>query len=683
MEEQSKTQEQILTEKMWKAARTGDLKQVRHLVENTAADLQARDKRHNSALHYGVLSGNAELVQYLVERVGLSPLSANEKGETPWDLAYREGKEEVLAWIKDWADCSYEETYHNPIRRGFYPDPSVVRVGEDYYMVNSTFMFFPCIPVSHSGDLIHWEIIGYGITNPDWARLDQLNGGMGYWAPDISYSDGRFYITATLRCNDDMEKRRVQMVTSADRPEGPYDEPVFLDDDGIDPSIFHDDDGRKYMILNKGARIRELSRDCRHFLSPGVLLWYGDCRRKPEGPHLLKYNGYYYLFLAEGGTGRGHQITVARSRTLLGPYEPSPLNPILHQWDDGALIQCCGHGKPLQLTDGRWYVVYLCLRMLKGQRTVPSFEDSDVQKKCRDDRYGILGRETALDPLTWTKDGWPLINGGRGPSDQQKLPFQKAAYEMRKGGAEDGKVVDSAAAASQRSRAEGAAAAGESTRQGVLGGYPRWKGRDWMTPRPLSAERLLLEQTQGEEHLRLKGQEGDLNTKEFRSIFVSRQESFDFEARCELAAPDLKEGQSLGMTCYYDENSYIKCGVSRREGKLGFLLQEYVGEGYTHEKFVPCQEKLPAGRRVRVKVKVESLIRTFSCMLPTKVESMEQQKYANEQRAEEWEVICCERLEDTSYLSSEGLKKGKRFTGATLGVYVQGDVWGEFLDWNQ
>ena len=111
-------------------------------------------------------------------------------------------------------------------------------------------------------------------------------------------------------------------------------------------------------------------------MKPGQLLWYGDKRRKPEGPHLLKKDGYYYLFLAEGGTGMGHCIATARSRDMYGPYEPSPYNPLLHQWDEEALIQCCGHGKPVQLPDGRWCIVYLCLRKMGGE-------------------YGILGTENS------------------------------------------------------------------------------------------------------------------------------------------------------------------------------------------------------------------------------------------------------------------------------------------------
>ena len=604
---------EIRTEEAFRAAVAGDLERLKWLVECGFADAGEYTSGHNSLLYAAVRSGNMEIVRYLTERVGLNPLAANLKGETSWDLAKKNGNAGLDKYFATLAGDSYENTYHNPIRRGFFPDPSIVRVENDFYMVNSSFCFFPCIPVSHSRDLIHWEIIGYAITEPAWAEIDDLNGGMGYWAPDISYYNGRFYITATLRKNDDCEKRRVQMVTSSAKAEGPYEKPVFLDIDGIDPSIFRDDDGKTYMLVNRGARLFELSEDCKTVLDDKGLLWYGDNKRKPEGPHLLKQNGYYYLFLAEGGTGMGHCITVARSKTLEGPYEPCPHNPIMHQWDQGALIQCTGHGKPIQLQDGRWYIAYLCLRK-------------------PEDGYGIIGRETCLDPMEWTPEGWPRINGGRGPSGQQKLPFVGKRFEN---------MGDRMEKKEQ--------------------GYPRWQGKDWMTPRTLSSERLAVRN----DVLFLRGSLDDLNTSACRSVFVKRQEKFVFTAMLTYRIPDLIEGQSLGLTCYYDENSYLKYGVSNRAGRPGILLQEYVGDGLRTDLFRPfAEDEITADRKIRCKVAVNHLERTFSYDM-----------------GKGWVVT--EVVKDTSYLSSEGLSKGKRFTGATQGVYVHGAITGEFLCWEE
>lgn len=604
-------------EEVFKAAEQGELAELMQLVEYTAVDIRDTDKERNTALYYGVKSGNLQVVSYLTGRTGLNPTAGNQYGETPYDLAYRLGYGEIVDYFGKQCGFAYEESYHNPIRRGFFPDPSIVRVGEDYYMVNSTFCFFPCIPVSHSRDLIHWRIIGYAITRPEYAHLDKLDGGRGYWAPDISWCDGRFYITATLRLNDGMEEKRVQMVTSSDKPEGPYEEPSWIHEDGIDPSVFHDDDGRKYMLLNRGARILELSGDCRRQISPARLLWFGDFKRKPEGPHLLRHGGYYYLFLAEGGTGRGHRITVARSRELMGTYEPCPYNPVLYQWDDNAPIQCCGHGKPVRLPDGSWWIVYLCLRKLDGE-------------------YGILGRETSMDPLEWTPDGWPMINRGRGPSSQQKRPTAATGNEMPV--MEDGKDVAA----------------------GPVGGYPAWMGEEWMTPRPLSRERISLK----ENLLRLTGQKEDLNSRECRSVLLKRQEFFDFEAVCSFHVPELADGESLGLTGYYDENSYLKYGVGCRNGKYGIVFQEYAGEGYKCSRFHDVfKEEDGCGMEVRCKMKTEGLKRRFYYDI-----------------GDGW--IETDTAEDTKYLSSEGLVMGKRFTGAMAGVYVKGDVTGEFSGWD-
>ena len=385
------------------AAKSGNEQILRYIVEYSLANMNMTDRDHRNILHYATMSGSLKCVKYLVEKVGMSPVSGDFNLVTPYDIAHDNKFMDIEAYYEEVTGAPITQMYRNPIRTGFYPDPSIVRVGDDYYMVNSSFIYFPCIPVSHSKDLIHWEIIGHAITNTQWAMLDELEGGRGYWAPDISYYEGRFYITATYRLNDTGTVYRKQIVVSSDKPEGPYSKPAIIDEDGIDPSIFNDDDGRRYMLLNRGARIFELSKDATKKISEAQMLYYGSNKRAPEGPHLLKKDGYYYLFQAEGGTGPGHRITVARSRTLMGNYESCPYNPIMRQNDEGAAIQRCGHGKPVQTQNGDWYMVYLCGRMVGGG-------------------YSILGRETALDPIEWTQDGWPIVNGLKGPSVLQIKP---------------------------------------------------------------------------------------------------------------------------------------------------------------------------------------------------------------------------------------------------------------------
>ncbi|WP_417045661.1 family 43 glycosylhydrolase, partial [Enterocloster sp.] len=286
-----------IAEESFQAALLGDLDKVKQLAGHTF-HLETCDEKGNSLLHYAVRSKNLELVRFLTEAGGLDLTWANADLVTPFDLAHIQAKEhpgdlaaeEMEAWIASVCGFSHEACYRNPVVRGMYPDPSIVRVGEDYYMVNSSFIFFPGIPVSHSRDLVHWETIGYVAADPDWARkyLGPLEGGRGFWAPDISYHDGWFTVCATLRMNDDADCIQTQFVARSRKPEGPYEKPVIHKVLGIDPSIFHDEDGRTYMLLNRGARIMEISEDGKECLSEPELIWYGWDKHGPEGPHILK-----------------------------------------------------------------------------------------------------------------------------------------------------------------------------------------------------------------------------------------------------------------------------------------------------------------------------------------------------------------------------------------------------------
>ena len=184
------------------AARCGHLDIVKYIVEYSRASFNETDENCRTMLHYAVESGNLELVQYLTEKVGLSPLAGDKNLVTPYELAAELQHTMLTAYFEKYCGFSLENSYKNPILTGMHPDPSIVCVGDDFYMVNSSFVFFPCIPISHSRDLIHWEVIGHAITNPKWSGLGHLEGGRGYWAPDISYYDGKFYITATYRQND-------------------------------------------------------------------------------------------------------------------------------------------------------------------------------------------------------------------------------------------------------------------------------------------------------------------------------------------------------------------------------------------------------------------------------------------------------------------------------------------------
>ncbi|MCM1201106.1 MAG: family 43 glycosylhydrolase [Bacteroides fragilis] len=587
------------------AAKEGSFPIVKYIIEYSRASMNTVDDDNRTILHYAAMAGDLEMNRYLVEKVGMDITAGDKNLVTPYQIAWEQRHTELLAYYQERTGAAYGQMYHNPIRTGMFPDPSIVRVGEDYYMVNSTFIFFPCIPISHSRDLVHWEIIGHAITNPEWARLDELEGGRGYWAPDISYSNGRYYIAATYRLNDTGPVYRKQIVVSSDKPEGPYSEPAVIDEDGIDPSVFHED-GRHYMLLNRGARIFELSGDCTRQISEASLLFYGDQKRAPEGPHLLKKDGWYYLFLAEGGTGAGHRISVARSRELMGNYEPCPYNPIMRQTDEKAGIQRCGHGKPVCTQNGEWYMVYLCGRQVGG-------------------KYSILGRETALDPITWTADGWPIVNGLKGPSVLQKAP-DLPAWDVKKQ---------------------------EETFANGLSG-------EFMTPRPPEKDAICFKNGR----LILKGSSYPLASVKARNILVRRQSAFCFCAEAELTVPALKEGQEAGITCYYDENTWVCCYLRKEADAYAVQVKEHIGtEDIRHPaKTIPGN---PEGEEYVLGVETEYLHRRFYC---GKVKG-------------EKETLT--ELSNVYYLCDEGISMGKRFTGAMTGIYGYGGEEPLFMEWKE
>jgi xylan 1,4-beta-xylosidase len=275
-------------------------------------------------------------------------------------------------------------TYNNPVIPGFFSDPSVCRSGEDYYLVNSTFEYFPAVPVFHSKDLINWEMIGHCIDRPT-----QLTKGLNIFATTIRYYQGTFYmITTNVGAGGNF------YVTSTD-PAGPWSDPIWIEAQGIDPDLFFDDDGKSYVISSTFI-LYEIDLKTGKFLSEGRKLWNGTGGRYPEGPHIYKKDGYYYLMIAEGGTEEAHSETIARSKSIFGPYNQNPSNPILAHCNaagQGNPIQGVGHADIINAHDGSWWIVF------HGYRTVGG------------GTHHILGRETCLAPVSWPKNGWPVVNG--------------------------------------------------------------------------------------------------------------------------------------------------------------------------------------------------------------------------------------------------------------------------------
>jgi xylan 1,4-beta-xylosidase len=296
--------------------------------------------------------------------------------------------------------------HRNPVLPGFFPDPSIVRVGEDYYLINSTFQYFPAIVISQSRDLVNWKQIGHVFTKNEELDLREYFDGCGIWAPDISWHDGEFFIfycLVQLKMDRSVNVRGNYMVKSKSI-HGPWSEPVQLTDHGNDPSHFVDDDGTHYMLYAAGipkgtaTKIVRLNDECTEVIGEAQWIDYGIQVKAPEGPHLFKKDGWYYHTMAAGsGVYEGHHQLIARSRHIFGPYEPGPHNPFIAQFDESSMFYHHGHAKLVQTWDGDWWAAYLVRRHFGG--------------------FSPLGRETGIDRVDWLDDGWPVLNQGTGPSE--------------------------------------------------------------------------------------------------------------------------------------------------------------------------------------------------------------------------------------------------------------------------
>jgi alpha-N-arabinofuranosidase len=291
--------------------------------------------------------------------------------------------------------CAQQQpkTFNNPVISGFYPDPSICRVGDDYYTVHSSFEYFPGVPIFNSKDLVHWRQIGYCLTRESQLPLDKVRASGGIYAPTLRYHKGVFYMVTT-----NVDGGGNFYVTAAN-PAGPWSEPVWLDQSGMDPSLFFDDDGKVYYTRHEGQgdgyiAQRTLNLETGKLECPLKKIWGGTGGVWAEGPHLYKANGKYYLMISEGGTSYDHSVTVARSDSPWGPFESDPNNPILtHRNIPNHPIQVVGHADLVDTSDGWWLV---CL----GVRPQPSGA-----------RFHHIGRETFLAPVAFNKEGWPVVNG--------------------------------------------------------------------------------------------------------------------------------------------------------------------------------------------------------------------------------------------------------------------------------
>jgi len=297
-------------------------------------------------------------------------------------------------------------TFRNPILPGCYPDPSICRVGEYYYLVTSTFEYFPGLPIFQSRDLVHWNQIGHVLDRPSQLDLDEIRPSAGLYAPTIRHHNRIFYVINTLV---DGKTKSGNFIVTATQPQGPWSEPYWLDSAGIDPSLFFDDDGKCWYVgthLNEEGHykghteifLQEIDLDKMQLAGEVTVLWDGAVKGAvwAEAPHIYKVDGYYYLLIAEGGTAHHHSVTIARSKNITGPYQGNRGNPILTHRHLGLHypIVGTGHADLVETQNGEWWMVLLAMRPYGGY-------------------YYNLGRETFLAPVHW-EDGFPIISPGTG-----------------------------------------------------------------------------------------------------------------------------------------------------------------------------------------------------------------------------------------------------------------------------
>ena len=283
--------------------------------------------------------------------------------------------------------------FSNPLISGFAPDPSICRDGENFYLVTSTFEYFPGIPIYHSKDLVNWALIGYALHDPGQADLASVASSGGIHASTIRCHEGLFYVITTNM----LDGKPINFIVTARNPAGPWSAPIVLEGaPGIDPSLFFDDDGRAWYVGNHMPPdpefpgqaeiwLQELDLDAMKLTGERHYLWRGCCGGVwAEGPHIYKKDGYYYLLISEGGTSFDHALSVAISKDITGPYQNNPRNPVLthRQLGYDHPVTGVGHADLVELEDGRWYAVALGWRLVDGV-------------------HGILGRETFLVPVIW------------------------------------------------------------------------------------------------------------------------------------------------------------------------------------------------------------------------------------------------------------------------------------------
>ena len=510
----------------------------------------------------------------------------------------------------------------NPILPGFNPDPSIVRVGDDYYIATSTFEWYPGVQIHHSRDLVHWRLVAHPLDRRELLDMRGNPDSGGIWAPCLTYADGLFWLVYTdVKRLEGSFKDTHNYLTTCATVDGHWSDPVYLNSSGFDASLFHDEDGRKWLLNMQwdyrpghhpfsGILLQQYDPGVRKLVGPIRNIFRGTDLRVTEGPHLYRRNGYYYLLTAEGGTGYTHAITMARSRQLFGPYEVDPIKHIVTSKDDPTLpLQRAGHGDWVETPKGECYLVHLCGRPL-------SLHSDSNQQRCP------LGRETAIQKAVWTDDGWlRLANGTNTPDHETPAPDLP-------------------------------------THQ-----WPKTKARTLFDTEHLPIDFQWLRQPWDETLFTLTDRPGYLRlygAESFGSFFrqaliARRQQAFSFQATTKLEfEPDTLQ-QAAGLICYYNAQKFHYLNIScADDGKKTLSIISCLGDERWNLSY-PIDSAtdiaLPSGQAIWLRADVEFDELRFSWSLD----------------GERW--TAAEGVLDYSLISDEaGRGYSKSFTGAFVGM---------------
>ena len=511
----------------------------------------------------------------------------------------------------------------NPILPGFNPDPSICRVGEDYYIAVSTFEWFPGVGIYHSKDLNNWRLVSRPLN-----RISQLNmmgnpNSGGVWAPQLSHSDGKFWLIYTdVKVTEGQWKDCHNYLVTSETIDGEWSERTYLNSSGFDPSLYHDEDGRKYLAnmywdhrINHhnfyGIVLQEYNVEEQKLVGESKIIFKGTDIKLVEAPHIYKINDYYYLLTAEGGTKYNHAATIARSKNLWGPYEVHPENPLITSWPyPRNPLQKSGHASIVQTHTDEWFLVHLTGRPLPREN-----------QPLLDDRgYCPLGRETAIQRMEWKND-WPYVVGGNGPSLEIEGPDIEEVKWMNDYDEKDDFDVDELNNHFQSLRI------------------------------PLGEDIVSLKENPG--HLRLYGKES-LTSKFIQAFIARRWQHFNFTAETKVAFNPNSFQQSAGLVNYYNTENWTALQISWHEEK-GRILELSTYDNFSFAQ--PLQGK---------EIIIPDTIEYVHLRVDVKTSFYE---YSYSFDGVNWTVIPIKF--ESHKLSDDYIKGGGFFTGAFVGMQCQ------------